>query len=192
MRCSCGRSAGSFLQHERRLRGACEEDGIRFAGALAAFRNHDSAFAQDFDRRKDYHRDWNGVVPRQAPLSTGSGNVTLSCQQQHHDLVTITHAMLKSTQINFRTEGPSLNMRIWVWEQGLINVLHANGPVWATPERALPRPQARRPARWHAWLRLWTEPVRIRCCPFCRRLAARPTDLMTWRSLRPFSASARS
>ena len=127
MRCSCGRSAGSFLQHERPLHGARNEDGIHFAGALAAFRNLHDAFAQDFDRGKDYHRDWNGVVPRQAPLSTGSGNVGLTWQRQLHDHIRIAHAMLESTQINFGTANPSLNMPIWVENQGLINVLRPMG-----------------------------------------------------------------
>jgi hypothetical protein len=49
--------------------------------------------------------------------------------------------MLESTQINIGTEDPGLNMPIWVWEQGLINVLYTNGPVWPLPSERYPAPK---------------------------------------------------
>jgi hypothetical protein len=46
--------------------------------------------------------------------------------------------MLESVQSNFGTEEPRPTMPIWVWEQGLINVLYADGPVWPLPTERYP------------------------------------------------------
>jgi hypothetical protein len=156
-----------------------DEDGIRFAGALAAIRSHDSAFAQDIGLGQDYLRDWSGVVPRQAPLSTGSGNAWLTWQWQLHDYTRIAHAILESTQINFGTEDPRLNMPIRVWKQVLIEVPYADGSVWPLPSERYPALKLDGLPGGMFGYDYGRNPCGFAAIHFAGGWPARPTDLVT-------------
>jgi hypothetical protein len=106
--------------------------------ALAAFRDHTYVFGQDFDLGTDYHRAWNDVMPREAPIATGMGNVGLAWQRQRHDRAEIARAMVENAPARAAPGPDGQPMPYWIWEQGLINMLYADGAVWPLPTERYP------------------------------------------------------
>ena len=106
--------------------------------ALRAFRTHDYVFTTDDEFGNAYHRLWHNVFPRSLPIGTGASNVGLSWQRQVHDRTVIAGAMVDVSPDRARAAGEFSDREVWIWEQGLINMLYADRPFWALSSQRYP------------------------------------------------------
>jgi hypothetical protein len=110
----------------------------KVSDALQAFTTHDYVFPTEGEFGSDYYRLWNKVLPRPWPIGTGAANVGLSWQRQAHDRKSVAAAMVEVSPDRARAAGEFSDRRVWLWEQGLINMLYANRPFWSLPTQRYP------------------------------------------------------